>query len=78
MINHDNIRALVRQGDKIGALRALRAEGASLASAQTTLAAIITPEDQAAFEAVRDARPLNPWVETAPGIFEPQHQTERK
>lgn len=73
-IDTDAVRALVRQGNKIGALRMLRADGASLASAQATLAAIVTPEDEAARQAVIAARPADPWVQSAPGIFEPASQ----
>jgi hypothetical protein len=77
-INLDDVRALVRRGDKIGALRMLRSGGASLATAQTILAATITPDDEAARQAAIAARPTDPWVQSAPGIFEPKSQTEGK
>ena len=70
----ENIRALYRKGEKIAALRALREEGASLAEAQASLTLLATPDDHASFRAAVDARTAVPWVETAPGIFEPANQ----
>ncbi len=70
----DDVRAMFRAGDKIGALRALRSDGASLAIAMSRLAEITSADDQRAFRAAVDARTENPWVETAPGILEPRNQ----
>jgi len=77
-INLDDVRALVRQGNKIGALRLLRSNGATLVTAQSILTAIITPDDEAARQAAIAARPADPWIASAPGIFEPKSQTEGK
>ena len=71
----DDIRAMFRAGDKIGALRALRSDGATLAEARTTLELITTDDDRAAFRTALAARvPPASWVETAPGIYEPANQ----
>lgn len=70
----DAIRSLVRSGNKIEALRTLRADGSTLAEAQAALASLLTADDVATFEAAIAARPADAWVETAPGILEPASQ----
>ena len=74
----NEIRQAVRNGNKIAALKALRArDNSTLAQAQAALAALLTPDDEAAFRAAVDTAPRDPWVESAPGIYEPQSQVAR-
>jgi Spy/CpxP family protein refolding chaperone len=74
-MTNEQIRQAVRDGSKIIALRELRArDSLSLREAQAALAALLTPEDEAAFQACVKAAALNPWVQSAPGIYEPASQ----
>lgn len=77
-MTNDEIRQAARSGNKIAALKALRArDNSTLGQAQAALAALLTPDDEAAFRAAVAAAPADPWVESAPGIYEPQSQIAR-
>jgi hypothetical protein len=77
-VTNDEIRQHVRSGNKIAALKALRArDNLSLKDAQVALAAMLSPDDEAAFRAVVAAAPADPWIESAPGIYEPKSQVDR-
>jgi hypothetical protein len=74
-MTNEQIRQAVRDGSKLIALKALRArDGLNLREAQAALAAMLTPDDEAAFRACVAAAQPNPWVQTAPGIYEPASQ----
>lgn len=72
----DELRAMYREGRVIDTLKAIRSEGMSLKDAQAFLASIATPEDHAAKSAAILSRPDDPWVQSAPGIWEPKSQVD--
>lgn len=77
-MTNDEIRQHVRSGNKIAALKALRArDNLSLKDAQVALAAMLSPDDETAFRAVVATAPADPWIESAPGIYEPKSQVDR-
>jgi hypothetical protein len=79
MLTNDELRAMYREGQFINAIKAIRLDGSTYKEAKAKLDAMLTDDDRAAYKLVQDARSMraDPWVETAPGIYEPLAQVER-
>lgn len=79
MLTNDELRALYREGRVIDAIKAIRLDGSTYHQGKAKLDAMLTDDDRAAYKLGQERRMAlpDPWVETAPGIYEPLAQVER-
>lgn len=73
-VDIEKARAYYREGEGILAVKELRSDGATLKEALALREEILTEDDRAVFAARQAAKPPNPWVQSAPNIWEPHSQ----